>query len=77
MLLSDEIVVMTPRPGQLDRRIPVDLPRPRTAAQIDSPAFLETARTVGSALGIDAAQTPEPGQPVGQPARQSEREAAA
>ncbi len=58
VLLSDEIVVMTPRPGQIDQRIAVSLPRPRTAALIESPAFLEIARTVGRALGIDSADTP-------------------
>ena len=30
VLLADRIVVMTPRPGQIARIVPVDLPRPRT-----------------------------------------------
>ena len=79
VLLSDEIVVMTPRPGRIDQRIPVPLPRPRTAAQIESPAFLEIARTVGSALGIDTVDVPEPERPEPQRAvpRRPAREAAA
>ncbi len=30
ILLSDRVVVMTPRPGRLARVLPIDLPRPRT-----------------------------------------------
>ena len=79
VLLSDEIVVMTPRPGRIDQRIPVPLPRPRTAAQIESPAFLEIARAVGKALGIDAVDMPEPERPEPQrpAAPRPAREAAA
>jgi NitT/TauT family transport system ATP-binding protein len=29
VFLSDTVVVMTPRPGRIDRIIPIDLPRPR------------------------------------------------
>jgi NitT/TauT family transport system ATP-binding protein len=37
--LSDRIVVMTPRPGQVDRIVEIDLPRPRAKAVIASAAF--------------------------------------
>lgn len=37
--LSDRIVVMTPRPGEVDVVIPIDLPRPRDKAVIASEAF--------------------------------------
>lgn len=36
--MSDRIVIMTPRPGRIDRAIPVNLPRPR---QRNSPQFLQ------------------------------------
>ncbi|MBV8536327.1 MAG: ABC transporter ATP-binding protein, partial [Alphaproteobacteria bacterium] len=37
--LSDEIVVMTPRPGQVKARLTVDLPRPRARQIVSDPAF--------------------------------------
>ena len=37
--LADRVVVMTPRPGRIDRIIPIDLPRPRNKAVISSPRF--------------------------------------
>src|SRR5512138_1723913 len=39
--LSDRIVVMTPRPGRIDRDIRIDLPRPRDKAVLRSPAFAD------------------------------------
>jgi NitT/TauT family transport system ATP-binding protein len=39
LFLSDRIVVMTPRPGRIDRVIDIDLPRPRTLAMRESPEF--------------------------------------
>src|SRR3954469_19571556 len=36
--MSDRIVIMSPRPGRIDRAIPVNLPRPR---QRNSPEFLQ------------------------------------
>src|SRR5204863_6562689 len=44
--LSDRIVVMTPRPGQIDTIINVDLPRPRDKAVITSQAFTEYADAI-------------------------------
>jgi NitT/TauT family transport system ATP-binding protein len=37
--LSDEVVVISPRPGKIVRRVEVDLPRPRTLAVRQSAAF--------------------------------------
>jgi NitT/TauT family transport system ATP-binding protein len=39
VFLSDRVVVMTPRPGQIDRIIDIGLPRPRTLAMRESPEF--------------------------------------
>lgn len=37
--LSDEIVVMTPRPGRIKAHVAVDLPRPRGRQIVSDPAF--------------------------------------
>ncbi len=39
ILLGDEILVMTARPGRIKEVIPVDLPRPRTPDMVNSTAF--------------------------------------
>jgi NitT/TauT family transport system ATP-binding protein len=39
VFLSDRVIVMTPRPGRIDRIIDIDLPRPRTLAIRESPEF--------------------------------------
>jgi NitT/TauT family transport system ATP-binding protein len=39
VLLSDRVVVMTPRPGRVDRIVTVDLPRPRDQTVQRSPEF--------------------------------------
>ncbi len=41
VFLSDTVVVMTPRPGQIDCIVPVDLPRPRDIGMKDSKHFGE------------------------------------
>jgi len=40
VFLADRVVVMTPRPGKIDRIIDIDLPRPRTLATRETPAFV-------------------------------------
>ena len=39
VFLSDRVIVMTPRPGRIDRIIDIDLPRPRTLAVRETPEF--------------------------------------
>ena len=39
VFLSDRIVVMTPRPGTIAEILEIDLPRPRSLDQKDTPAF--------------------------------------
>ncbi|MCV3272291.1 ABC transporter ATP-binding protein [Roseobacter sinensis] len=41
VILSDEIVVMKPRPGRIAEVVPVDLPRPRTLDMMTTPKFGE------------------------------------
>ncbi|MGE3962171.1 MAG: ABC transporter ATP-binding protein [Dehalococcoidia bacterium] len=50
VLLSDRVLVMSPRPGRIVADIGVDLPRPRTPADEEAPAFLEAVRQVRAAL---------------------------
>jgi len=46
VFLSDRVIVMTPRPGKIDRIIDIDLPRPRTLAMRDSPKFAGYSREI-------------------------------
>lgn len=39
ILLGDEVVVMTARPGRIKEVIPVDLPRPRSQEMVNTPEF--------------------------------------
>ncbi len=41
VFLSDQVIVMTPRPGRVDQVLAIDLPRPRRLAMRQSPAFAE------------------------------------
>jgi NitT/TauT family transport system ATP-binding protein len=46
VFLSDRVVVMTPRPGRIDRIIDIDLPRPRTLAMRESSKFSAYSREI-------------------------------
>jgi NitT/TauT family transport system ATP-binding protein len=46
VLLSDRVVVMTPRPGRIAEVIDVDLPRPRRLENINTPEFGAIVRRI-------------------------------
>lgn len=50
VLLSDRVIVMTPRPGRAKAVIQVDLARPRDVGTLKDPAFVELCATVREAL---------------------------
>jgi NitT/TauT family transport system ATP-binding protein len=46
VFLSDRVIVMTPRPGRIDRVLDIELPRPRTLAMRDTPQFAHYCREI-------------------------------
>src|SRR5215467_4455248 len=54
VFLSTRIVVMSPRPGSIDRVVTVDLPRPRTDKTRALPRFFELVTDVRQSLREDA-----------------------
>jgi NitT/TauT family transport system ATP-binding protein len=48
VFLADRVVVMTPRPGRIDRIIDIELPRPRRLAMRDTPQFTDYSRAIRS-----------------------------
>jgi NitT/TauT family transport system ATP-binding protein len=53
--LADRVLVMSPRPGRIVGEIAVDLPRPRTVATTELPAFVELTREVRRHLNTASA----------------------
>ena len=49
-LLSDTVVVMSARPGQVEAIVPIDLPRPRSEEVRESDAFFDIERELRRAL---------------------------
>jgi NitT/TauT family transport system ATP-binding protein len=50
VFLADRVLVMSPRPGRIVGEIVVDLPRPRTVATTELPAFVHFTREVRARL---------------------------
>jgi NitT/TauT family transport system ATP-binding protein len=46
VLLSDVVIVMTPRPGRIRDIVPIDLPRPRRTETLRDPKFVELSARV-------------------------------
>jgi NitT/TauT family transport system ATP-binding protein len=46
VLLSDRVLVMTPRPGKLDLELKIDLPRPRTGQTLSDPKFIKYTQQI-------------------------------
>jgi len=55
VLLSDTIVVMTPRPGCIQDIVKVDLPRPRDVKVLENPRFIALSTRVRNGIGLGTA----------------------
>ena len=52
VFLADRVVVMTPRPGKINKIIPIDLPRPRKAEMRLDPKFIEYVKDIQERIGL-------------------------
>ena len=61
VFMSDEVVVMSPRPGRITATLPIALPRPRTLAMMRTQPFFEAVNAVRDALfGRELTAEPSP-----------------
>jgi NitT/TauT family transport system ATP-binding protein len=51
ILVADRVVVLSPRPGRVVADIPVEMPRPRSIADLDAAVVSRTARLIRHHLG--------------------------
>jgi NitT/TauT family transport system ATP-binding protein len=51
ILVADRVVVLSPRPGRVVADIVVEVPRPRSIADLDEAAVSRTAREIRAHLG--------------------------
>ncbi len=65
VFLSSRVVVMSPRPGRMERIVEITLPRPRTPAIRALPRFFELVGEVRQALRDDTEPRQEPRSPHG------------
>ncbi len=54
IFLADRVYLMSPRPGRISQVFPIDLPRPRTLALQETPAFAEHESRLRAALRAQA-----------------------
>jgi NitT/TauT family transport system ATP-binding protein len=62
VFLSSRVVVLSPRPGRIERVVDVDLPRPRSEKTRALPRFFELVTTVRESLVEDPALAGPPGE---------------
>ena len=55
ILVADRVVVLSSRPGRLVADLPVELPRPRSIADLDAAVVTSTSRAIRRHLGEEAA----------------------
>jgi NitT/TauT family transport system ATP-binding protein len=65
VFLSSRVIVLSPRPGRIERAVEVDLPRPRSETTRALPRFFELVTTVREHLVGDPALAVASGGPAG------------